>query len=82
MKIFKKIKVLNQSEANKRELTSIPSTLVTPYIWYKPHTISRTTVFKPGHRPPHVTMQATTSSASKATCKIYYIKLINNGKII
>ena len=60
---------VNSTKKNKLEvkwsLTSIPKTFFTPYMWYKPHTISRITVLSPGQRPPHVTIQAWTSSASK-----------------
>lgn len=51
--------------------TCIPKTLCTPYIWYKPHTISLITVFRPGQSPPHVTIQACTSSESKYTCQTF-----------
>lgn len=36
-------------------------------MWCRPQTISLMTVFRPGHRPPHVTIQACTSSDSKYT---------------
>lgn len=52
-------------------LTSIPRTLWTPYMWYNPHTISLITVFRPGHRPPHVTIHACTSSDSKYTWETF-----------
>lgn len=48
-------------------LTSIPRIFLTPYMWQRPHTISLITVLSPGHRPPHVTMHACTSSDSKYT---------------
>ena len=47
--------------------TCIPKTLLTLYMWDKPHTNSLMTVLSPGQRPPHVTMQAFTSSDSKYT---------------
>lgn len=56
---------------SKKSLTSIPRTFFTPYIWWRPHTISLITVLRPGHKPPHVTMQAWTSSDSKYTWKIF-----------
>lgn len=49
-------------------LTSIPNISRTPYWFHSPHTTSRITVFRPGHNPPHVTMQARTSSGSNTIC--------------
>jgi hypothetical protein len=49
----------------------MPRTFFTPYIWYKPHTISLITVLSPGQVPPHVTIQARTSSGSKYTWTTY-----------
>ena len=45
----------------KSQLTLMPSTVRTPYWNQSPHTSSRITVLRPGHRPPHVTMAARTS---------------------
>lgn len=52
---------------NSSVLTSMPTTLVTPYISYNPQTSSRMTVFNPGQSPPQVTMAAFTSSDWKYT---------------
>jgi hypothetical protein len=51
-----------KQESTTEVLTSMPTTLVIPYMSYRPHTSSRMTVFSPGQRPPQVTMAAFTSS--------------------
>lgn len=45
----------------------MPTTVVTPYMSYRPQTSSRMTVFNPGQSPPQVTMAAFTSSGWKYT---------------
>jgi len=64
----------------KDSLTLIPNTFLTPYIWYKPHTNSLITVLRPGHKPPHVTMAAWTSSDLKYTWIYNFILLSNKHK--